>query len=687
MELGTRRNKTGHLVPVLHATWILRDDGSISFVDATELQVLVISTNNNVCARYSFKEPLPMRNPSGDKWQFSSDVVGQPGQTYRLSVWNIPKPELYHSTYFVHQEFTVPDCRDLRMSQTQPCIESGGLWRPNISVTPTSDSRLTVSFSPDPLSEEYTVICRCGRSTRDVQNLSKRNESTLTASFNLDDWPRSCCLFHVDVKPFFPHCGNDCERHRRTVNICPTVPTDKPDPPTPLPLVLGVASVLLLVGVIGVSAAVFCQKTGYKAAPVLSEGSVRQLPPTKRPKLLLIYSQDHPLYRDVVLKLCAFLQAQCGILVLLDLLDSSTVGAVGLMRWLELQRQKLAPSDKILVLCSRGVQAKWRAMCGQGHVTSQPDDLIAPFLSLCLSDLHRPGSMGTYVAAYFEEIGSEQDVPSFFDIAVKYKLMKHFEELYFRILDMEKYEPRKVNHVEGIGPDEYFRSESGRELKNAIENFQAFQMENPDWFENEFSEKEEDLVNEASVLIENLTIAPVFECVPVVREGPPIYAHDVLVKENTSDFYVLTPEINPHRGISLAENKPVLNLNPTNRSVFESVCELQPMLRPETETSGSIFYADVILQAPIELHQEDVPMSSVPSRKLHCVALEEPEQRNRSEPVEMDELEELEEGYKGPNSGSDQGYMSKASTEQDSEDLKALLKLQVELMQGFSALE
>lgn len=41
--------------------------GSISYLKATELHVLVMSTNQNLCVRYSFKDTLPMRSPSGDK--------------------------------------------------------------------------------------------------------------------------------------------------------------------------------------------------------------------------------------------------------------------------------------------------------------------------------------------------------------------------------------------------------------------------------------------------------------------------------------------------------------------------------------------------------------------------------------------------------------------------------------------
>lgn len=48
-------------------TSVLSFSGSISYLNATELHVLVTSTNQNLCVRYSFKGELPMRSPSKEK--------------------------------------------------------------------------------------------------------------------------------------------------------------------------------------------------------------------------------------------------------------------------------------------------------------------------------------------------------------------------------------------------------------------------------------------------------------------------------------------------------------------------------------------------------------------------------------------------------------------------------------------
>lgn len=693
LRISTRSDPNGNLLPVINASWTLRDEGSISFLKASELHVVVVSTNQNICVRYSFNNQLTMRSPTGDQWTLRSDVlVVDPGQIYRVSVENIPKPELDHSLFSISREVSVPDCSDAEMKHTQPCTESGALWSPNISLSQSSGTDLSVEFSPDPLSEQYLVVCRCERGrSKSIKTLSA-NRSRLSASFPLDLWVRACCRFHVEIKPFFSRCGNDCQRHSSVLDLC-SKPSPAPsvDPWSPLPVALGLSSVLLLTLALGICWAIICKGKGGKGIQLPDPG-----PPSvpERPTLLLIYSRDHPLFRDVVLKLAAFLQARCGILVLLDLLDSSTVSQVGLMRWLELQRNKLRPNDKILVLCSHGVQSKWRAMCGQGHVAHQPDDLIGPFLSLFLSDMHQPGTMGRYIAAYFEEISSKYDVPSFFEIAVKYKLMKHFEELYFRVLDMEKYELRKVNHIEGIGPDEYFRCPSGRQLQNAIEKFQAFQIDNPDWFE----KGEIEDFTESSLLIEDTQQPPlIMECVPFVREGPMVFTTEVLANENIENFYIVTPELN--KNFLMSENEPILNA----ASQKQIVLEVQPDPRPNLE----IYQSDVIPVIPAE--GEDVVVPSMGQNRERVVGF----LCQKPGSVEMAELDEIQAETSGSDqvavtsavtsapfcpmgqneagvagfpwskadtSESDQGYSSKVWTEPDSDDLRALLQLQQELM-------
>ncbi|XP_062238457.1 interleukin 17 receptor A1a isoform X1 [Platichthys flesus] len=739
-SVDTRRDEAGHLQPVLDANWKIRDDGSINYLNATELHVLVMSTNQNLCVRYSFREKLLMRSPSGEKWSFSANMVMlEPGQRYRVSVFNIPKPEVGHSDYDINKEVIVPDCQDPTMQMTRVCIERGSLWRANISLAkvPAAGGRsaLAVSFRPDTLCEEYIVIVSCFPD-QDSYRVNKANRTTLNATFSLDKWPRSCCQFDVQVKPLFPQCGQDCTRQGATLQICDVKPIDQATPGVPSYTYV-ILMLMLTCVVTTVISCVFCRKPGITrdAAAPLPGFKPAQYQLEQPPKVLVIYSQDHYLYRDIVLKLCAFLQVKCGAKVLVDLLDSTSVGMVGRFRWLEWQRQQLSnPSDKILVLCSQGVQAKWRALCGQDRVTlredllSPTDDMLTPFLHLFLPDMHQAGMQGKYMAAYFDDISSEQDIPSFFDITVKYKLMKHFEELYFRIVDIEKYQPGQVNHIEGIGGDEYFNCPSGRALKNAIENFQAYQLENPDWFERECVEDEEEVMTDANLLIEQLQIPPVLQCVPLIRDGPPVQISEVEITENCDSIYVLTPELScQHPGSSVVELTP--EVNPEYNHQYPSDLDevLTDHMHPHRPGPESHFIVEPVLHNPPLPRQnwlslEEEPLGQVPteddeddsllqrSQPSAQLDLRSSAQQNshnsnpsdssganmrsdylppsdigRSVPLEMDEDEVLVPSGKGPNSGSDQGYISKIPSQHESpfkeEALAALARLQEELFQ------
>lgn len=420
------------------------------------------------------------------------------------------------------------------------------------------------------------------------------------------------------------------------------------------------------------------------------------------PKVLVIYSQDHHLYRDVVLKLCAFLQAKCGTKVLVDLLDSASVSMVGRVRWLEWQRRQLQnPSDKILVLCSRGVQAKWRAMCGQGRVMlredvlSPTDDMLTPFLNLFLPDLHRAAGLGRYLVAYFDDIGSEADVPSVFDITVKFSLMKHFEELFFRILDLEKYEPGQVVHIEGISGEEYSSCASGSALKNAIETFKVFQLENPDWFEKECVLSEDQVWAEAEPLLEQMQIPPVLECSLPIRDGPPVCVSDLDFNQNLDRVRILTPQLNPENQLSVAELLPVLHPGPSgpvpvlaDHLVYphgpgpESFCIAKPVLniQPGPQQNWILLNEELEAQMPVE-DDEDTPSVLRPSSEPLLDSMDSRPPEVSSEPVETRQSSE-----------SDQGYISTISSQHDvlkDDPLETLARIQEELFQrtvGYSDL-
>lgn len=292
-----------------------------------------------------------------------------------------------------------------------------------------------------------------------------------------------------------------------------------------------------------------------------AKGKLEWNPVQEHKRVIIIYSLDHPLYKEIILKLCAFLRAKCGTDVTLDLLDSTWLSTIGRIQWLDTQRERISKSsDKVLILCSPGVRAKWKAMCGERKARLKEDerspigDMLTPALSLIIPDFVHASSFHKYMVAYFDDVCCEDDVPAPFNVVVKYKLMKHFEELYFRILDMEKHEPGRVKCIEGIGVNDYFNCPSGRALRDAIEAFHNYQLKNPNWFEMELldtDDKKEETILESMFPI---NYNPDTECYKLIEEHK---AHAFVNMIKFHDEHFLKCSI-AETGILLNENSSVL---------------------------------------------------------------------------------------------------------------------------------
>ncbi|XP_061085729.1 interleukin-17 receptor A-like [Conger conger] len=562
VQVSMRRDQGGDLVPVLSAKWSARMDGSIFALQGTKVLILKESSNQSICIYYVFHHKIKqMHNPQSEAWSFSVDgVVVEPGQTYLVSISNLPVPDKGHNK--IDKTFTVPECSDPKIQETRVCQERGSLWEPNITwnVSP-ARAEISVRFNSGHFSEKYIVAIHCP-DFKDSHTISQKNETSLNVTFAMGRWPKTCCSFDVVIQPCVIGCSGSCA-HRVRFKTCIY----------DLGHSSGRALIVLFLGLLfGCGCFALCIKTLRGVRKPYPPDSGMDPPATPIPaspqesvqvssprKVLLIYSLDHPLYRDVVLKLCAFLRARCGTEVVLDLLDSAWLSAVGRMQWLDWQKQQIEKSSqKILVLCSRGVRAKWGAMCGGGRVQLREDlrspmgDMLTPALSLIIPDFVHSSSFQKYMVAYFEDLSSEDDVPAPFNISIKYKLMKHFEELYFRILDQEKHQPGRVKRIEGIAQDEYFNCPSGRALRDAIEALQAHQLENPDWFEKECVGSEEEVAQSEleHPLLADVCRNPVLQCVPEITEGPPILLNEVEFSEEPRGVQALVPLVRPGGSVS-----------------------------------------------------------------------------------------------------------------------------------------
>lgn len=304
-----------------------------------------------------------------------------------------------------------------------------------------------------------------------------------------------------------------------------------------------------------------------------------------------MYSADHLLYVDVVLKFAEFLMTVCGTAVALDLLEDHHISELGPLPWLTRQKKEMEElSSKIIILCSRGTQAKWQAMLGSEPVCLKQDqqkpmgDLFTPALNLILPDFKKPACFGMYIVCYFEGISSERDIPDLFNVTSRYQLMDKFEDIYFRVQDLEKFEPGRIHRIQEITAENYIDTPSGRKLKEAIEKFKNWQTEHPDWFENETicldSDEELHSLNRES------------QVDSLLSEPGGIVKHQLHLHEpDPSCSYVIN--LHMHEGES-------------------TVCKLQPQLNPCGDPNSQT----VVLPVDVPRIQVVEPVSSMEERNI-----------------------------------------------------------------------
>ncbi|XP_014793002.1 PREDICTED: interleukin-17 receptor A isoform X7 [Calidris pugnax] len=528
------RQVDGKLFPVLRIEWKVATDASIQYLRGAELAVMQVNSNQQICAQFDFQNNLPLQvRPDGGRWNFTFDRFEvEPGQTYQVTVYHLPKLGVHGDPNCKSTSLTMPDCKDSLMKRTIPCIKTGSLWEPRIQGKTLDDTTLLVSFNPWMEAARYRIHVasflnekKCKMITHDFTESGLQQQVNVT--IKIEKNIRACCSYEIQIQPFFANCDTDCLRHSTFIPCSPAATRRRGK----------------------------CNHNGLQTAPYTD----LPLPPLKPRKVWIVYSADHLLYVDVVLKFAEFLMTVCGTAVALDLLEDHQISELGPLPWLTRQKKEMEDlSSKIIILCSRGTQAKWQAMLGSEPVCLKQDqqkpmgDLFTPALNLILPDFKKPACFGMYIVCYFEGISSEKDIPDLFNVTSRYQLMDKFEDIYFRIQDLEKFEPGRIHRIQEITAENYIDTPSGRKLKEAVEKFKNWQTEHPDWFESETvcldNDEESQSLNRESQ-VDSLLSEPggIVKHQLHLQEPDPncCYVVDLHMREGESRGCKLQPQLNP----------------------------------------------------------------------------------------------------------------------------------------------
>ncbi|XP_072123849.1 interleukin-17 receptor A-like isoform X1 [Mobula birostris] len=591
VAITKQRNAGGFYKPILSIRWKLGTDASITYSQGIEISLKKWSTGEEKCIQYRFNDRIMSQvNPQGEKWAFLMERFEvDPDQEYTVTACSLPRANINQDNDCPQVKYIVPGCSDNLMKYTEVCKRRGSLWDPNVRYI-RNEMKMTIFFQTGNYSHKYKVvlqslesnkICNCATET-----LEEIVEQRVNVTFSLENWMQSCTTYKIEVIPFFEGCLHDCKRATQTVTPIvttqakPTVPTTI-DPAERTHYYVGIGVIVL---VIAFCCAAWLQMKSKPIETIRPPGKellhVHQEFPQMQKKVLIIYSLDHSLYHNVVLAFAHFLMTVCGTKVTLDCLQSNEAAEIGHINWLTLQKHE---SDKIIILCSRGTRAKWDAMLStkqreillKSEERSPMRDMFTPAMYLILPDFKRLASFGKYIVAYFDDISSEDDIPDPFNVVVKYKLMKQFEEIHFRVQDLEKYEPGKTFHVAGITQNDYHTHPSGEVLKKAIEKFKLLQMKQPDWFEKEcITSPEEAGMEEESSVDFSAIQQNILQYKP---SDVPCTVNEVCMAKSNEETFVQYPVGNEYAGQGMGLSQNVIGIDINEAQVGNATHTLEPL--------------------------------------------------------------------------------------------------------------
>ncbi|XP_072915398.1 interleukin-17 receptor A-like isoform X2 [Hemitrygon akajei] len=589
VAITKQRNASGFYKPVLSIRWKLATDASITYSQGIEISLTKWSTGEEKCIQYQFNHRITSQvNPQGEKWTFLLERFEvDPDQEYTVTACSLPRAKIDEDNDCPRVKYVVPGCSHNLMKYTEVCKRRGSLWNPNVTYI-RNEMKMTIFFQTGNYSYKYNVVLQSLESNKTcniaTQTLEEIVEQRVNVTFSIENWMQSCTTYGIQIIPFFEGCHHDCKRAIQTVT--PIVTTQaKPiartaiGPAERTHYCVGTGVIILVIA--------FCCTAWVrmKSKPIETIKSPedpphdREVPQTQK-KVLIIYSLDHSLYHNVVLAFAHFLMTVCGTKVTLDYLQSNEAAEIGHINWLTVHKHE---SDKIIILCSRGTRAKWDAMLStkqreillKSEERSPMRDMFTPAMNLILPDFKRPASFGKYIVAYFDDISHEDDIPDPFNVVVKYKLMKQFEEIHFRVQDLEKYEPGKTSHVAGITQNDYHTHPSGEVLKKAIEEFKLFQMKQPDWFEKECITSPEEAGMEEESSVDFSAIQQ--NIVQYKPSDVPCTVNEVCMAISNEETFVQYPVGNEYDGQGMGLSQNVIGIDINEAQVPNATHTLEPL--------------------------------------------------------------------------------------------------------------
>jgi len=197
-------------------------------------------------------------------------------------------------------------------------------------------------------------------------------------------------------------------------------------------------------------------------------------------KILVVFSDDHKNHRQVVVNFVNFLQADLGFEVFCELFQSQEI-SIDPFNWMD---KSLREADKVVVIWSPGAAKNWNKDGSEHNVER---NMCTPILKRIRNDLFLDVNIGKYYFGYFSYC-KKSCIPEVFSQPryFHFKLMRDFEELFFRLKGIEMYLPGGVIKEEKVKFDRYSDSslnKYGKTLEKSINDMESYVLDHQDWHE------------------------------------------------------------------------------------------------------------------------------------------------------------------------------------------------------------
>ena len=199
---------------------------------------------------------------------------------------------------------------------------------------------------------------------------------------------------------------------------------------------------------------------------------------SKQVKLFIAFTNDHAMHQNIVINFVNFLQADLGFQVYCELFSDQEI-SLDPVAWVE---KCLTIADKVLILWSPGGVQKWNNENVDDNIKN---DLFTPVLRRVRNDIFHNVNVGKYCFGYFDYC-TKASIPEVFaePRVYHFKLMKQFDDLYFRLKGIERYLPGCVLKIDEVTHDGYCNRDITQyrsALNDSINVMNKYVVNHPQW--------------------------------------------------------------------------------------------------------------------------------------------------------------------------------------------------------------